>query len=232
MTHVEQLLGLSAPPIAVGFLDAAPAGLARWDGAAAPAGCAFWKQAMNGRAFYTDQAHHHNCAVGSHTHAIPLPSERAKELEATVGFMVQNGYIRMEEVAGIPALKKSPAAVAYAPVDKATFQPDVVVVAANPSQAMLLYEAAIRAGVGQALTSVLGRPGCAVLPLALQSGTAAMSFGCKGNRTFTGLDDSQMYFAVPGAAWSKVVDSLTATIESNRAMGAHYDRQAALFPIL
>ena len=57
-------------------------------------------------------------------------------------------------------------------------------------------------------------------------------FGCMGNRTFTGLADSQMYFVVPGPSWGKVVDALTATVESNRAMGAHYDKQAALFPIL
>ena len=232
MTTVEQMLGLSSPPIAVAFLDALPAGLAAWDGPAAPAGCAFWKQAMNGKSFYTSPSHHYNCAVGSHTHAIALPAERAKELEETVGFMVSNGYLRMEEVPGIPALTKAPAAVAYAPIDKANFQPDVVIVAANPAQAMMLYEAALRAGVGQALTSVLGRPGCASLPLAMQSGTAAMSFGCKGNRTFTGIDDSQMYFVVPGAAWQKVVDSLAATVESNLAMGAHYAHKAELFPIL
>jgi uncharacterized protein (DUF169 family) len=187
---------------------------------------------MIGKAFYTDPAQHYNCAVGSYTHSIALPAERAKELEDTVGFMVSNGYVRMEEVPGIPTLKKAPAAVAYAPVDQANFQPDVVLVAANPGQAMMLYEAALRAGVGQALTNVIGRPGCAVLPLTQQTGAAALSFGCKGNRTFTGIGDSQMYFAVPGEAWPKVVDSLGATVESNRAMSAHYDRQAELFPIL
>ncbi len=232
MTFVEQILGLSSPPVAVAFLDAVPDGVAHWDGGAAPAGCAFWKQAMNGKAFYTSQADHYNCAVGSHTHAIALPAERAKELEETVGFMVENGYLRMEEVPGIPTLKKSPAAVAYAPVDKANFRADAVIVAATPGQAMMLYEAALRAGVGQALTNVLGRPGCAALPLAMQSGMAAMSFGCKGNRTFTGIDDSQMYFVVPGASWTKVVDALSATVESNVAMAAHYSSKQALFPIL
>lgn len=187
---------------------------------------------MDGKAFYTDPAQHYNCAVGSYTHSIPLPADRAKELEDTVGFMVSNGYLRMEEVPGIPTLKKTPAAVAYAPVDQAAFEPDVVIVAANPAQAMMLYEAALRAGAGQALTNVLGRPGCAAVPLVMQSGTAALSFGCKGNRTFTGIDDAQMYFVVPGAAWQKVVDSLSATLDSNRAMGAHYAHKAELFPIL
>jgi uncharacterized protein (DUF169 family) len=232
MSSVQQTLGLASTPIAIGFLSAPPAGLAAWDGPAAPAGCAFWKQAMSGKAFYTQQADHYNCAVGSHTHAITLPAGRAKELEATVGFMVENGYLRMEEVPGIPTLKSSPAVVAYAPVDHAAFTPDAVLVAANPGQAMLLYEAALRAGAGQALTNVLGRPGCAALPLAIQSGTAALSFGCKGNRTFTGIDDSLMYFVVPGQAWTKVANALAETLKSNQAMGAHYAGKAAQFPIL
>ena len=233
-SSVQQMLGLASPPVAVAFLDSAPAGVAKWDGAAAPAGCAFWKQAMNGRAFYTEQSHHHNCAVGSYTHSIPLPAERARELEDTVGFMVSNKYLRMEEVPGIPTLEKAPQVVAYAPVNGAApaFTPDVVIVAANPAQAMMLYEAALRAGVGQALTSVLGRPGCASLPLAMRTGATAMSFGCKGNRTFTGIDDSRMYFVVPGAAWGKVTGELAGILESNQAMGAHYSRQAELFPIL
>lgn len=238
MSSVQQLLGLAAPPVGVAFLDAPPIGVARWDGGAAPAGCAFWKQAMNGKTFYTEQADHHNCAVGSHTHAIPLPAGRAKELEATVGFMVSSGYLRMEEVPGIPTLKSTPAVIAYGPADHQqgqsapAFKPDVVMVAANPGQAMMLYEAALRAGVGQALTSVLGRPGCASLPLAIETGLTAMSFGCKGNRTFTGIGDGEMYFVVPGAAWPKVTEALGPVLAANQAMASHYDSKAAQFRIL
>lgn len=232
MANVQELLGLSAPPVAVAFLDAPPAGVPKWDGGAAPAGCAFWKQAMNGKAFYTVQADHHNCAVGSHTHAIPLPPARARELEDTVGFMVASGYLRMEEVPGIPTLQSSPAVVAYGPADQLPLAPDAVILAASPAQAMMLYEAALRAGVGQAFTSVLGRPGCASLPLAIQTGTTAMSFGCQGNRTFTGIADGQMYFVVPGPAWEKLADALGPVLAANRTMASHYDGKAEQFRIL
>ena len=102
-------------------------------------------------------------------------------------------------------LANAPAFVAYAPMTdgqaSAKFPVDVVVIAARPASAMLIYEAALRSGAGEALTHALGRPACAVLPLSLQSGKAALSFGCKGNRTFTGLPDDELYLAIPAANW-------------------------------
>jgi uncharacterized protein (DUF169 family) len=107
-----------------------------------------------------------------------------------------------------------------------------VVVAARPASAMLLYEAALRAGAGNALTSVLGRPGCAVLPLARKSGAAALSFGCKGNRTFTGLGDDELYAAIPGAHWAAVAARVEEIVAANRAMEQYYRGREAQFPIL
>lgn len=36
--------------------------------------------------------------AGSYTHKIALPPERARELEGTIGFMVENNYLAMPEV--------------------------------------------------------------------------------------------------------------------------------------
>jgi uncharacterized protein (DUF169 family) len=222
--ETQQTIGLSKPPIAIGFLDAPPAGIGKWEGRAMPAGCSFWREAMNGKSFYTLPADHHNCAVGSYTHGISLPT-----LGDTVGFMVDSGYLQMAEVPGIPALAKAPACIAYAPVNDAAFAPDVVVIAARPASAMLIYEAAVRAGAGNALTNSLGRPACAVLPLALNSDTTAVSFGCKGNRTFTGLPDEELYIAVPGAKWNAFLDALESIVTANAAMAAHYQAHDSAF---
>ena len=89
-------------PIAIGLLDVLPAGLAKWDGGDPPAGCSFWRIAMDGRAFYTEPSQHYNCAVGSYTHAIALPAERASQLNDTIGFMAGTDYLQMAEVPGIP----------------------------------------------------------------------------------------------------------------------------------
>lgn len=215
-------LGLSHSPIAIGFLNEAPQGLNAWEGAAVPAGCAFWTAAMNGQAFYTVPSDHYNCAVGSYTHAIAIPAERGNVLMDTVGFMIEKSYLRMAEVPGIPVLPETPSYIAYAPVGAASFPASVVLIAARPASAMLIYEAALRAGAGDALTQTLGRPGCAVLPLALKTGASALSFGCKGNRTFTGLPDEELYIAVPGGKWPAVEAAIAEILAANAAMEAHY----------
>ena len=182
---------------------------------------------MSGKTFYTVPSDHYNCAVGSHTHKIALPAERAHELNDTIVFMAENNYVATAEVPGIPTLARSPGAVAYGPVDGAGFKPDVVLIAVKPAQAMLIYEAAIKAGAGSALASALGRPACAILPLTTANRQTSISLGCKGNRTFTGLADEEMYVAIPGDKWEAVIGKFTEAHEANAAMGKYYsDRKA------
>ena len=76
-------------------------------------------------------------------------------------------------------------------------------------------------------TPALGRPGCAILPLALNSGSSALSFGCKGNRTFTGLPDQEMYISIPGVKWDAFVSAMGEIVKANATMGAHYEAHAA-----
>jgi uncharacterized protein (DUF169 family) len=222
-----EILGLSKPPIAIGFFESPPAGIPRWEGGSVAAGCVFWDKAMQGQTFYTVPSDHYNCAVGSYIHKIALPAERAHELNDTLAFMAENNYVATSEVPGIPTLAKSPGAVAYGPADGAAFNPDVVLIAAKAAHAMLIYEAAIKAGAGNALTNAMGRPACAVLPLTTTSGQTSISLGCKGNRTFTGLPDEEMYVAIPGDKWEAVIEKLTETHAANLAMGKYYSNRKA-----
>ncbi len=231
MKDMQILIGLQTPPIAVGFLEEAPSGVPRWNGGSVAAGCVFWKVAQSGKSFYTTPEDHFNCPVGSHTHKISLPAERAVELEQTLGFMVENIYLAMSEVAGIPTLKSSPKIIAYSPVSQNRFEPDVVLISAKPAQAMLLYEAALSAGVGNALLNVLGRPGCAILPLAINLESAALSLGCKGNRSYTGLPDTEMYVAIPGKHWKSVVEKIVEKVVANEAIGEYHESRKVQFPV-
>jgi uncharacterized protein (DUF169 family) len=202
--------------------------LEKWQEGAVPAGCVFWRQAMNGRSFYTVPADHYNCAVGSHTHGIGVP---APQLEDTVKFMVSSEYLQMEEVAGIPTLDKSPAYICYGPAETATFAHQLILIAAKPAAAMFIYESALRAGAGNALANILGRPACAVLPLASKTGLASLSLGCMGNRTFTGLPDEELYVCIPSGHWSKVLAKSIEIGRANAAMKQFYqDRQTQFAP--
>src|SRR6266404_2921434 len=187
-------------PVAVAFLDSPPSGVSRFEGTE-PSGCSFWRLAAAGKIFYTLPENHFNCAVGAYTHNIPLSPEREKETEKTLKMMFDLGYVKPEEVPQIPRLAQTPVAIAYAPLRDATFTPDAVLFACKPAGAMLLNEAARRAGVGSGAPA-LGRPTCMALPATLQAGSI-LSLGCTGNRVYTGLGEDEMYFVVRGKNLSK-----------------------------
>ena len=56
-----------------------------------------------------------------------------------------------------------------------------------------------------------------------------LSFGCRGNRTFTALGDDEMYVAVPGGHWDDLADRLVEVQRSNLTIGNYYQAQAARF---
>lgn len=214
-------LRLPRRPVAIAVRDMVPSGVSKFSGVA-PSGCTFWRLAAEGRTFYTVPSDHYNCAIGSYTHNIALPPERAKELEDTLGFMTGIGYVRMEEVSGIPRLSKPPAAIVYAPLGDTPVDPDVVLFWGPAAKIMLLQEAAIRAGVAAQLNA-LGRPTCMAIPAAMALGMVA-STGCVGNRVYTGAEEGELYAAVPGKDLAKVADEAQ-TIGSANAKLLEYHQQ-------
>ena len=224
--RLSEALDLRRRPVAVVFRASPPAGVAKFDGSQ-PSGCSFWRLATEGRAFYTVPADHYNCPIGSYTHNITLPAERAPELEQTLSLMAGTGYIRMEEVSGIPRLPQPPGVVVYAPLGETPLDPDVVLVAGRPGRVMLLQEAAIRVGaVAQA--SLLGRPTCMALPASLAQGVVA-STGCVGNRVYTDLGEDELYVAIRGTDLSRVVGELGTIAAANATLAGYYrERRLAL----
>jgi uncharacterized protein (DUF169 family) len=216
-----QGLRLSRRPVAVTFRDAPPAGVAKFAGAQ-PSGCSYWRVAAGGRAFYTVASDHHNCPIGGYTHNIPLPGDRAKELEQTLGLMAGLGYVRMQEVPDIPRLPTTPGAVVYAPLGDTPVDPDVVLFAGPPGRVMLLLEAAGRAGVATQ-PGLLGRPTCMALPAALAGGAVA-STGCIGNRVYTDLGEDELYVVVSGRDVERVAAEMATIVSANDAL-ADYHRE-------
>ena len=223
---VSTLLGLQKRPVAVKFLDAAPAGIEKFAGTE-PSGCSFWRLAATGKVFYTVPQDHYNCPIGSYTHSISLPPRRAMELQQTLGLMVQIGYVKMEEVPDIPRLPKEPRAIVYAPLGDAPLEPDVVLFAGAVFQIMLLHEAVLRAGCGAAIP-ILGRPTCMALPAAMAHGSV-VSAGCIGNRVYTGLGDGEMYVVVPWKNLSRVASELETVASANaQLVQYHHSRRESL----
>ncbi len=217
--ELEQRIGsavkFSRRPVAISFLEEIPANVEKFAGSE-PSSCSFWRLAATGRVFYTLPENHFNCAVGAYTHNIALSPEREKETGETLKFMFDLGYVKPEEVPQIPRLAKTPTAILYAPLGDTPTAPSVVLFACKPSGAMLLSEAANRAGVASGAPA-LGRPTCMALPASLQMG-AILSLGCIGNRVYTGLGEDEMYFVLRGQDLTAVAEALTTITSANSAL--------------
>src|SRR5436190_19282661 len=140
MTDIfQQTLGLALPAVGIAFVDAPPPGLPRAE--AGPASCSYWRRAAGGETFWTDASDHQNCPIGAHTHGVQMSEAKRQELMGLVGTMVQLGYIRMDEVPGIPH-REAPLRVAvYAPLARMPCPPDLVLVRGTAAQLMILVEA-------------------------------------------------------------------------------------------
>jgi uncharacterized protein (DUF169 family) len=193
---------------------------------AAPSGCSYWKRAADGETFYTEAPDHYNCPIGAYTHGVELPPAHAKELEGVLGTMFGLHYLRPEEVPAIPQRQAEFRVAVYAPLAKASEEPDVVLIRGNAKQVMLLAEAAQAAGVG-AESGFMGRPTCAAVPEVLRTRRSAASLGCIGNRVYTGLADDELYFALPGEHLEAVTEKLAAIVQANREL-ENYHRARAL----
>lgn len=222
---VLEKINLARQPVAIAFLNSPPAGLERID-RPAPAGCAYWKYASEGQSFYTTNDDHQNCPVGAFTHGVALSPEKAQELQALVGTMIELQYLDGEEIPRIPHRTDPLRIAAYAPLDRATFDPDVVVFRGNARQIMLLSEAARAAGAFEGGTA-MGRPACAMLPRALDAATGVASVACIGNRVYTELGDNELYLAVPGHALQATLKRLETILNANVALEAFHRERAA-----
>jgi uncharacterized protein (DUF169 family) len=227
--RLEQILTtalqLTRRPIAIAFRPGPPDGVQPFTGSQ-PSSCSYWRLAADGQVFYTLPADHYNCPVGSYTHNIPLPTEREPELMQTLSLMAGIGYIRMEEVPGVPRLPASPGAIVYAPLGQTPVDPDVVLLSGTPGRLMLLHEAATRADKGA--LPLLGRPTCMAIPAAL-SGHVASSLGCVGNRVYTGVSEGDMYTVIAGRDLPAVLDEMTTVAAANTTLAEyHVGRLAAL----
>ena len=214
--QITELLGLKSQPVAVKFQRSPPAGVPRID-VAAVSGCTYWKYAAERRTFYTEAADHYGCPIGSHTHGIDLPEDKAQELNGLIGVMVELKYLDMSEVPGIPRRAEPFGVAIYSPLAKATFEPDAVLVHGNAKQMMLLAEALHLAGIA-CESSMVGRPTCAAIPAVMQSGRSATNLGCIGNRVYTELSDDEMYVVLAGSQLQNVTEKLATIVHANQEL--------------
>lgn len=226
--RITSSLNLDEVPIAVAFTDGPPDGVPTLADAV-PSACSLWRRAATG-VFYAPAESHYNCPIGTMTMGFDLPEPVAEDLQAVVGLMSAEGYLAEGEPARIPVVDKSASGIVYGPLGDFPIGADLVLLWLSPAQAMLVAEAA---GAVQwtslTPTQVYGRPACTALPLALNSGHPAISFGCTGMRTFTAIGGDRLLAALPGIGLEQFSHALVTTAVVNQKMQAVYSERNGPF---
>ena len=226
--QAEQLIAsleLSLPPIAIAFRDAVPDGVPEFDGSV-PAGCVFWQEAAK-RTFATSARHHALCSIGIHTlNLSQAPASQPEELRTTLEAMTGLDYVREEEVAAIPVVRREVKHALYGPLADFAADPEVVLLFADARQGLVLSEAVGRVDGG--VPPAMGRPACAVVPQTLNHGLATMSLGCCGARAYLdALSDDTALWALPGGRLDQYCDQIVAFANANRTLAMFHERRRA-----
>src|SRR5277367_1442520 len=201
-------LELAQPPVAVCFADHIPAGIKVY-GDAVPAGCRFWQEAASG-VFATVSGNHDLCSIGQYTHNL----ESNPDLGVALKVFADLGYVREQDIPLIPVLARKPKVVIYGPLDAVPMPPDVVLLFVRADQTLILSEASQQLEGG--LPPAMGRPACAVIPQAKNSGHSALSLGCCGARAYLDvLSDDVALYAIPGAALGVFAERIAALSKAN-----------------
>ena len=209
-------LQLSVAPIAVCLTDEAPPGVPRPTEPAA-AGCVFWERGAQG-AFVTTPQDHSNCAVGMYTHHMPLTTAAQEEdLNTCLQVFGDLGYVRPEDVAGIPVLQEEGHYVTYAPLASTPLPPSTVLLLANARQSLAITEAVQQ--VEPSVPPALGRPACAVIPHVVNTGQPALSLGCCGARAYLDvMTDDVALWALPGNRIAEFAERIAVLAQANQIL--------------
>ena len=103
-------------------------------------------------------------------------------------------------------------AILVAPLTRAEFEPDVVVLYGNSAQVMRLVTAALYKRGGRITSSFSGRIDCAdIIIQTMHTQDCQVILPCYGDRIFAQTEDSEMAFTIPRARIAELVEGLKGT---------------------
>lgn len=116
----------------------------------------------------------------------------------------------------VPALSQDNVAVLYAPLEKAEFVPDAVVIFAKPA-AMLKFAQTVLYRLGGRLYPEFSgiQSVCSdATAYVILNGKANFSLGCDGSRKFSGIADEEMVAGIPGEILSELADGMQTVVNA------------------
>ena len=212
---LTESLRLTQPPIGIAFADAVPEGVRALTGAV-PAGCRFWQEAAS-QVFATVPKDHELCSIGVYTHNLGISNGVGTDLNDALKVFGDLGYVRPEDMPFIPVLGREAKVVVYGPLASVPVTPDVVLLFVQADQTLILSEASQQLENG--LPPAMGRPACAVVPQAFNTGRTALSLGCCGARAYLdALTPDVALYAIPGSKIEAFTERVAALSKANSVL--------------
>lgn len=102
----------------------------------------------------------------------------------------------------------------YAPLESASFMPDIVVIICNPKQVMLLTQAILYNEGGRLEAEFAGKQSLCSDAVAQPylTGKMGITVGCSGSRTYTGIQESELTVGIPANLLKDLVEGLRAIV--------------------
>lgn len=197
---LKEALHLTGSPVAVKIVtseDKLPEGISEIEETVRH--CRMVSLAREGKVFYATDSKH-QCGGGAWVLGLREigPSMESGEHYFRLGKYSSLGASK-RTVYNVPALPQDTYATVYAPLEKATFIPDVVIIFAKPFSMLKLAQSTLYRLGGRLYPEFSGiQSVCSdATSYVILNGEPNYSLGCDGSRKFSGIADEEMVVGLP-----------------------------------
>lgn len=210
---IKNILGLSYSPVALKLVlreEDVPEGIPKIEENIRH--CEMVMESAQGKTFYAT-AEEQLCKGGAAALGLMETPEKVKTGEfyySLKRFSSQGAAKRTMDA--IPKIENMIKAIVYAPLEKANFDPDVILVICNPAQAMKLAQAMVYTLGGRVEADFAGIQSFCADAVAgpYTRKTANITLGCSGSRQYSDIKPEEVIVGMNGENISCVVNALEA----------------------
>ncbi len=208
---LKESLHLTGSPVAVKIVtseDKLPAGVPEIEETVRH--CRMVSLAREGKVFYAPDSKH-QCGGGAWVLGL---REIGESMESGEHYFKLGKYSSLgaskRTVYDVPALPQDTYATVYAPLEKATFVPDVVIIFAKPFSMLKLAQSTLYRLGGRIYPEFSGIQSiCSdATAYVVLNGEPNFSLGCDGSRKFSGIADEEMVAGFPAERLEELADAL------------------------
>jgi uncharacterized protein (DUF169 family) len=153
------------------------------------------------------------CPLGALVAGFASPNAYYDEGNLCAGMYTANAEAGARSEASVEKFKPGEIeGILFAPLHRADFEPEVVIIYGNAAQVMRLVAAALYKRGGRIASSFAARMDCSDhLVVPLRTGEPQVILPCNGDRIFAGAQDDEMAFSLPWRGAPELIEGLEGT---------------------